>query len=143
MDAKSTQSSDSSFSVMNVAGPFREPREAAFSYDYSVIRSHWPTTHAVRVKVSIADELDYFRQAVLGITGGTPGQQLRLTQILTRKIADQKLHLGNLAGLFNERLDVIMGPFSGDLVYLFPKLESWMKDIQPTLRQEITDQVKL
>jgi hypothetical protein len=48
------------FTTLNVSGPYREPRELVFSYDYSVQRPNWPTPNGVRVKVSIPDELDYF-----------------------------------------------------------------------------------
>ena len=38
----------SKLTIMDVSGPFREPREQAFSYDYSILRSDWPLPHAVR-----------------------------------------------------------------------------------------------
>ena len=75
--------------ILNVMGPYREPREPAFSYDYSVQRPHWATPQGVRIKVSIEHELDYLKNAILAISGGTPGQQLRLNQILLRAIADR------------------------------------------------------
>ena len=77
--------------ILGVAGPFREPREPAFSYDYSIQRPQWPMPHAVRVKVAIAEELDVLRGKILGPVTGSPGQQLLVSQLLTRKIADEKL----------------------------------------------------
>jgi hypothetical protein len=125
------------FSIINVSGPFREPREPAFSYDYSVQRPSWLTPQGVRVKVAIGEELDYLKQTVLGVTGGSPGQQLRLTQLLTRRIADRKLDIANDEGLFDDRYDVMIGPFSGALGHLFPKLDAWMQDSKESLQSEI------
>ena len=62
--------------IIGVAGPFREPREPVFSYDYSIQRPQWPMPHAVRVKVGIAEELDVLRDRILGPVTGSPGQQL-------------------------------------------------------------------
>ena len=75
-----------SFSILNVSGPYREPREPVFSYDYSIQRSDWPTANGVRIKVSIPDELDYLKNKILAVSGGSPGQQLRVTQLLCRRI---------------------------------------------------------
>ena len=54
-------SSESSLTIISVSGPFREPREQVFSYDYAVQRSTWPTPHGVRVKISLPHELEVFR----------------------------------------------------------------------------------
>ena len=89
------------FSILNVSGPFREPREPVLSYDYAVQRPHWPTPNGVRVKVSIPDELDYLKTTVLGISGGSPGQQMIVTQMLSRRIADHKLQMANEEGMFS------------------------------------------
>ncbi|MBM4120706.1 MAG: hypothetical protein FJ248_07410, partial [Nitrospira sp.] len=62
--------------ILNVSGPYREPREPAFSYDYAIQRGTWPTPHAVRVKVAVVEELDYLKYTVLALQGGSPGQQL-------------------------------------------------------------------
>jgi hypothetical protein len=131
------------FTILNVSGPYREPRELAFSYDYAVQRPNWPTAHAVRLKVSITDELDYLKQKVLGVSGGSPGQQLRLNQLLTRRIADQKIQIANDEGLFMERFDVMIGPFTGGSQHLFPRLEAWMNESKASLRQEIREQIGL
>ena len=131
------------FTILNVSGPYREPREPVLSYDYSVQRAHWPTPHAVRVKVSIPEELDYCKKKVLEIEGGTPGQQLVINQILSRKLADQKLQIGNEEGMFLERFDVLIAPFTGALSHLFPLLETWMNENGPALREEIFTRVKL
>lgn len=87
------------FSILNVSGPFREPREPAFSYDYSIQRPTWPTPHAVRVKIGIPNELDPIKQRLLGAVQGTAGQQVVLNTTLTRRIADFKLRLANEEGL--------------------------------------------
>ena len=131
------------FSILNVSGPYREPREMIFSYDYSVQRPHWPTPNGVRVKVSIADELDYLKTTILGVSGGSPGQQMIVTQMLSRRIADQKLQIANEEGMFLERGDVMVGPFTGPLSHLFARLDRWMRDKSASIRQEIADRVRL
>src|SRR5438445_6863101 len=71
-------------------GPFREPDAPALSYDYYINRKGWLIPRAMRVWVDIKGELELFQHQILGVSGGSPGQQLKLTQSLTRKIADQK-----------------------------------------------------
>ncbi len=134
---------ESDLIVLNVMGPYREPREPAFSYDYSVQRPDWATAQGVRVKVSIDLELDYLKNSVLGIVGGTVGQQLRINQILSRAIADKKLAIADADGLLADRLDVMIGPFSGDAISLFAELDQWMKAEQAVLRKSIQDQTGL
>ncbi len=129
--------------VLNVMGPYREPREPAFSYDYSVQRPDWATAQGVRVKVSIELELDYLKNSVLGIAGGSVGQQLRINQILSRAIADKKLEIADADGLLADRLDVMIGPFTGDSISLFAELDQWMKAEEPVLRKAIRDQTGL
>ena len=133
----------SPFTILNVSGPYREPREAVFSYDYSLQRATWPTPCGVRVKVAVAEELDYFKAKVLEIQGGSPGQQLRISQILTQRIADHKLQIANEENMLNERLDVMIAPFTGALAHLFSKLEARMNESKAALRQEIHEKVKL
>jgi hypothetical protein len=129
------------FTVLNVLGPYREPREYAFSFDYSVQRPHWPTPQGIRVKVAIDHELEYFKTKVLQITGGTPGQQLRINQILCRAIADQKIQIANKEGLFADRRDVMIDPFIDELKHLFGELEAWMQTECEQFRKEIKDSV--
>jgi hypothetical protein len=131
------------FKILNVSGPFREPREAAFSYDYSIQRPTWPTPHAVRVKIGIPDELDPIKQRLLGTVQGTAGQQLILTSILTRRMADFKLQLANEEGLLGGRQDALIAPFSGPLAHLFPRLEVWATEQQEPLKEEIRQRAKL
>ncbi|HSE59953.1 MAG TPA: hypothetical protein VLA99_14730 [Nitrospiraceae bacterium] len=131
------------FSILNVSGPFREPREAAFSYDYSIQRPTWPTPHAVRVKIGIPNELDPIKQRLLGTVQGTAGQQVVLNTTLTRRIADFKLQLANEEGLLGGRQDALVGPFSGPLAHLLPKLEGWATEQQEALREEIRQRTKL
>jgi hypothetical protein len=127
--------------VLNVSGPYREPREPCFSYDISFQRAHWPTAQAARVKISIAEELEYFKVQVLKVSGGTPGQQLRVSQLLSREIADQKFKIAEEEGMLSQRLDVMLAPFTGPMAHLFPKLASWMEQQKDRLRQEIKQKV--
>jgi hypothetical protein len=131
------------FTILNVSGPYREPRELVLSYDYSVQRPNWPTPNGVRVKVSIPDELDYLKTKILNMSGGTPGQQMIITQMLSRRIADHKLHMANEEQMFLNRGDVMVGAFTGSLVHLFPQLEAWMQANKAVLRQEISARVRL
>ncbi len=132
-----------SYTILNVMGPYREPTEPAMSYDYSVQRPDWATPQGIRVKISLEEELDVLKSKILEISGGSAGQQLRVNQILTRAIGDQKLELANEANLFDDRRDVMIEPFNGSLAYLFPKLESWMIEERDRLRQEIQKTVGL
>jgi len=128
--------------ILNVMGPFREPREPAFSYDYSVQREDWATPQGVRIKISIEHELDYLKNTILNFSGGSVGQQLRVNQLLLRAIADQKLKIVDADGKLAERLDVMIGPFGGDSQeQLFAVLDQWMQAEKKTLRQLIKDQI--
>ena len=129
--------------ILGVAGPFREPREPAFSYDDSIQRPHWPMPHAVRVKVSIAEELDVLRGKILGPVSGSPGQQLLVSQLLTRRIADEKLRIADQDGLLSGRADVVVPAFAGPTAHLFPRLESWLEQHSEALRTEIKDRAKI
>ncbi len=131
------------FTILNISGPFREPREPAFSYDFAIQRSTWPMPHAVRVKVAVAEELDHLKTKILELQGGSPGQQLLISQLLTKHIANRKLQIANEENMFNERLDVLIEPFTGPLAHLFPRLEAWMNDSKAALRQEIREKVRL
>ena len=131
------------YTVLNVMGPYREPKETALSYDYSVQRPDWATPQGVRVKIALESELGLLKNQILEISGGSAGQQLRVNQILSRAIGDQKLALANEENLFNERRDVMIDPFTGSLAYLFPKLESWMKEERESLRETIKINVGL
>lgn len=131
------------FTILNVSGPFREPREPAFSYDYAVQRPAWATPQSIRMKIAISEELDYLKSKVLGIGGGSPGQQMRLNQFLTRRIGDRKIQIANEEGMFSQRLDVAIDPFTGPLAHLFPRLDSWMQESKESLRQEIRQTIGL
>jgi hypothetical protein len=130
-----------SLTILNVTGPYREPRQPAFSYDYSFQRPHWPTAQAARMKVSIADELDYLKLKILEVSGGSPGQQLRISQILSRRIADQKFNIVEAEGMLGERRDVMVEPFTGPHAHLLPKLTAWMEREKDALRREIKEKV--
>ena len=119
---------DNRITILNVTGPFREPRDPIFSYEYSIQRPTWPTSHGIRIKVSIQEELNFLKENVLGVTeGGTPGQQLIMNRVLSRHIADQKFNIVDQEGMLSERLDVLIEPFTGPFQHLFPKLEAWMR----------------
>ena len=137
----SDEATSEEYTVLNVMGPYREPREAAFSFDYSVERPHWGTPQGVRVKVYIDEELEYFKGQILEVSGGSVGQQLRVNQMISREIADQKLEIGNKDGLFSERRDVLIGLFREELAHLAPPLESWMHKHKERVRQEIQEKV--
>lgn len=129
--------------ILGVAGPFREPREPAFSYDYSIQRPQWPMPHAVRVKVAIGEELDVLRGKILGAVSGSPGQQLLVSQLLTRRIADEKLRIADQDGLLSGRADVVVPAFAGSMAHMFARLESWLEQHREALRTEIKDRVKI
>lgn len=137
------QASPSQMTILDVSGPFREPRELVFSYDYSIQRPIWPTPHGVRVKVGIAEELDVVRSKILGAVIGTPGQQLLVSQLLSRQIADEKLKIWDAEGKLAERRDVIVELFTGPLAHLFPRLEEWVERTREALRAEIKQRVNL
>lgn len=134
---------DARMQIANVTGPFREPREQVFSFDYSIQRASWPTAQAVRVKVAIPEELDVVRGKVLGDVVGTPGQQLMISKFLSRQISDEKIRIAEADGMLMERRDTVVAPFTGPLAHLFPRLEAWAGEQQATLRAEITKLVGL
>ena len=132
----------SDLEVLNVMGPYREPQEPAMSYDYSVQRPDWATPQGVRIKVSIEHELDYLKKTVLEFSGGSVGQQMRCNQLLVKAIADQKLEIVDADGQLNERLDIMVGPFIGEMDgRLFVLLDQWMQAEKTTLRQMLKDQL--
>ena len=137
------QSMDSKLTISDVSGPFREPREPVFSYDYSIQRSTWVTPHGIRVKVSIPDELDVLRERLLGPVAGSPGQQLIIGKVLSRTIADWKVRIAEAEGMLAERRDVMLAPFVGPLAYLFPKLDALFEQDKSAVREEIRKRVGL
>lgn len=134
---------DNKMTILDVSGPFREPREPAFSYEYAIQRPMWATAHAVRVKVGVTEELDVIRTKLLGAVTGSPGQQLLLSQILTRRIADEKIRLWDAEGQLNERREVSVEVFAGPFVHFFTRLEEWLEREKDTLRAEIKKRVNL
>ncbi len=123
--------------IIEVSGPFREPREPVFSYDYSIQRSTWATPHGVRVKVSIPDELDVLRDRLLGSVTGSPGRQLLISKVLSRTIADWKIRIAEAEGMLEEQREVMLAAFVGPLAYLFPKLEMLFELDKDTAREDI------
>jgi hypothetical protein len=134
---------DARMKITDVTGPYREPREQVFSYDYSIQRASWPTAQAVRVKVAIPEELDVLRIKILGAIAGTPGQQLMISKFLSRHIADEKIRIAEADGMLTERRDTVVAPFTGPLVHLFSRLDSWAAEQQEPLRAEIKKLVGL
>ena len=137
------QSMDSKLTISDVSGPFREPREPIFSYDYSIQRASWATPHGIRVKVSIPDELDVLRERLLGPVAGSPGQQIVIGKVLSRTIADWKVQIAEAEGMLAERRDVMLTPFVGPFVHLFVKLEVLFEQNKNTVREEIRKRVGL
>ena len=134
---------DTRLKIIDVTGPYREPREQVFSYDYSVQRTSWLTAQAVRVKVAIPEELDVLREKILGGIAGTPGQQLMISKFLSRQIANEKIRIADADGMLAERRDIVVAPFTGPLAHLFPKLDVWATEQRNTLRAEIKTLVGL
>ena len=134
---------DTRIKILDVTGPYREPREQVFSYDYSVQRASWPTAQAVRVKIAIPEELEVLRGKILGAIAGTPGQQLMISKCLSQHIADEKLRIAEADGMLAERRDTVVAPFTGPLAHLFPRLDTWAGEQQETLRAEIKKLVGL
>lgn len=135
------QSMDSKLIISDVSGPFREPRDPIFSYDYSIQRQTWSTPHGVRVKVSIPEELDVLRERLLGPVSGSAGQQLVIGKVLSRTIADWKVQIAEAEGMLAERRDVMLAPFTGPLGYLFAKLDALFEQDKERLREEIKKRV--
>jgi hypothetical protein len=134
---------DARLKITDVTGPYREPREPVFSYDYSIQRASWPTAQAVRVKVAIPEELDVLRGKIFGAIAGTPGQQLMILKFLSRHIADEKFRIAEADGMLAERRDTVVAPFTGPLVHLFPRLDAWAVEQRDSLRAEIKKLVGL
>ena len=134
---------DARMKITDVTGPYREPREQVFSFDYSIHRASWPTAQAIRVKVAIPEELDVVRSKILGDVVGTPGQQLMISKLLSRHIADEKIRIADADGMLAERRDTVVAPFTGPLVHLFPRLDAWAVEQRETLRAEIKTLVGL
>lgn len=134
---------DNRMKITDVTGPYREPREQVFSYDYSIQRASWPTAQAVRVKVSIPEELDVIRSKIFGDVLGTPGQQLMISKCLSRHIADEKIRIADADDMLAERRDTVVHPFIGPMVHLFARLDAWAGEQRDTLRAEIKKLVGL
>lgn len=134
-------STDKPFAVLDVTGPFREPREQVFSYDYSIQRSTWATPHGVRVKVSIPDELEVLKRRLFESVVGSPGQQLMISNILTKAIAERKMQVAEEAGMLVERRDTMVPPFAGTFAHLFPLLETLFAAGQSDIREDVRKRV--
>jgi hypothetical protein len=134
-------SPDNPFAIVEINGPFREPREQVFSYDYSIQRSTWATPHGVRVKVSIPDELEVLKRRLVGMVVGSPGQQLLMSNILSKTIAGWKMRVAEGEGMLTERRDMLLAPFIGPLAHLFPKVEALFEADQSAVREEVKRRV--
>jgi hypothetical protein len=136
-------STDNPFAIVEINGPFREPREQVFSYDYSIQRSTWATPHGVRVKVSIPDELEVLKRRLVGVVVGSPGQQLMMSNILSKTIAGWKMQVAEGEGMLTERRDMLLAPFTGPLAHLFPKVEALFAVDQSVVREEVRRRIGL
>lgn len=134
---------DTRIKIIDVTGPYREPREQVFSYDYSIQRTSWPTAQAIRVKVAIPEELDVLRGKILGAVAGTSGQQLMISKFLSRHIANEKFRIAEADGMLTERRDTVVAPFTGPLSHLFARLDAWASEQRDSLRAEIKTLVGL
>lgn len=134
---------DNAFTITDVSGPFREPRESVFSYDYAIQRPTWATPFAIRIKVAVADELDVVKGIVMGSVTGSPGQQVMLNKLLTRHIADQKLRIADSEGMLSDRRDVLVEPFTGPMSHFFPYLNQWVQEKREALRAEVKQKIGL
>jgi hypothetical protein len=134
---------ESKLTIIEVSGPFREPREPTLSYDYSVQRATWATPHGIRVKVSIRDELDVLKGRLLGSATGSPGRQLLITKVLSRTIADWKVRVAEEEGMLEEQREVMVAPFVGPFAHLFPKLELLFERDKDATREDIRRRVGL
>ncbi len=130
------------YDVSVSTGPFREPNADALSYDFYVNRKGWVIPRVMRVLVDIKSELEFFQQ-ILGVAGGSPGQQLKLTQLLVRKVADQKWALVLEEGRIEKTSELLVDAFTGNDGYLFPKLEAWMRSVKDEVREEIRTKIGL
>lgn len=128
---------DHTLTISEPRGPFREPREPIFSYDYSIQRATWATPHGVRVKVSIPSELDVLKIQLMGQAAGSPGQQLIIGNILSRKIADWKLFIAEAEGMLAERRDIKIEPYTGAFAHLFSKLTLCFETDKHIVREEV------
>lgn len=141
--AQQSQPTAHKYEVSLSSGPFREPGKDVLSYDFFINRKGWLIPRVMRVFVGVKEELEYFQHHVLGVTGGSPGQQLKVTQMLSRKIADQKVVLALEEGRIETASEVLLKEFTGNDGYLFPKLEAWMREVNDTIREEIRTKVGL
>jgi threonyl-tRNA synthetase len=93
--------------------------------------------------VDIKGELELFQHQILGVSGGSPGQQLKLMQFLTRKIAEQKAQLVLEEGRMEKSSEVLVKGFTENDAHLFLRLEAWMREVKDQVREEIRAQIGL
>ena len=141
--AQQPQPTAHKYEVSLSSGPFREPGKEVLSYDFFINRKGWMIPRVMRVFVGVKEELEYFQRNVLGVAGGSPGQQLKVTQMLSRKIADQKVALALEEGRIETASEILLKEFTGNDGYLFPKLEAWMRETKDIIREEIRTKVGL
>jgi hypothetical protein len=93
------------------------------------------------VKVSIPDELEVLKRRLVGMVVGSPGQQLLMSNILSKTIAGWKMQVAEGEGMLTERRDVMVPPFAGSLSHLFPKLEALFEADQSAIREDVRRRV--
>jgi len=89
------------------------------------------------VKVSIPSELDVLKIQLMGQAAGSPGQQLIIGNILSRKIADWKLFIAEAEGMLAERRDIKIEPYTGAFAHLFSKLTLCFETDKHIVREEV------
>src|SRR5438552_17804803 len=94
----------------------------------------------MRVWVDIKGELDLFQHQILGVSGGSPGQQLKLIQFLTRKTADQKAQLVLEEARREKAPEVLVKGFAETDAHPTPRLEPWTREPKDQVREEIRTQ---
>jgi len=64
-------------------------------------------------------------------------------KILTKWISETKLAIADVEGMFSQRLDIVLEPFTGPIAHLFPSLTAKMEESKDSLRKEIREKAKL
>jgi hypothetical protein len=70
-------------------------------------------------------------------------QQLMISKCLSGHIADEKLRIAEADGMLAEHRDIVVAPYTGPLIHLFPRLDTWAAEQRETLRAEIKTLVGL
>jgi hypothetical protein len=66
-----------------------------------------------------------------------------ISKFLSRHIADEKIRITEADSMLSERRDTVVAPYTGPLVHLFQRLDTWAAEQRETLRAEIKTLVGL